>query len=99
MYFYELLLDRDVKLIDMYDPKGNELLEHTKTWINDCKKIVTKPYMDWLSAFIDSNEYKEQVNRFISLLKLLADETDDDKRISILNSIRDLEQMNLRGKK
>ena len=98
MYLHGLLLDREVKLIDMYDPNGNELLERTKSWIRDCKRIVTKPYKEWLSAYIDSNEYNEPINRFISLLILLANEIDDNNRILILNRIRDMEQLNLRKK-
>jgi hypothetical protein len=98
VYLHGLLLDREVKLIDMKDPNGNKLLEHTKSWISDCKKNVTKPYMEWLSAFIDSNEYSGPITKFISLLQLLADETDDNNRIIILNRIRDMEQLNLRPK-
>jgi len=98
VYLHGLLLDREVKLIDMYDPNGNELLERTKSWIRDCKRIVTKPYKEWLSAYIDSNEYNEPINRFISLLILLANEIDDNNRILILNRIRDMEQLNLRKK-
>jgi hypothetical protein len=98
VYFHGLLLDREVKLIEMYDPYGNEMLEHTKSMVKDYKRIVTKVYIDWLSEFIESNEYKVQVNKFISLLKLLAIETESKKRIVILNRIRELEKLNLKTK-
>jgi hypothetical protein len=98
VYLLGLLLDRDVKLIDMYDPYGNEILERTKSWIKDCKKVVSKPYMDWLSVFVDSDEYNEHINKFVSLLKHLSVETNNDKQITILKRIRDLEQKNLERK-
>jgi hypothetical protein len=65
VYLHRLLLDREANLIDMYDPHGQELLDRTRTWIVDCKKVVSKPYMDWLSEFIDSDEYNKQINKFI----------------------------------
>jgi hypothetical protein len=93
IYLHGLLLDRDVSRIDMYE-HGYDMLEFAKSMIKDCKKVSTKPYLDWLSTFIDTDEYKEPINKYIALNKLLKDENNRDKRIELLDHIRDLENIN-----
>jgi hypothetical protein len=93
VYFHGLLLDRVVDKIDMYE-SGQDILEFTKSYIADCKKVVTKSYLDWLSNFMDTDEYKIPINRFIALNKLLKDENNQGKRIGLIKQIRDLEQKN-----
>lgn len=98
VYLHGLLLDREVSRIDIYE-HGYDMLEFAKSMIKDCKKVSTRPYLDWLTTFIDTNEYKEPINRYIELNKLLKDENNQDKRIELLNHIRDLENMNKDRKK
>jgi hypothetical protein len=98
VYLHSLLLDREISRIDMYD-QGFDTLEYTKTMIETCKKISTKPYLDWLTTFIDTDRYKEPINKFIALNKLLKDENIRDKRIELLDHIRDLENINKNRKK
>ena len=98
VYLHGLLLDREISWIDMYE-NGYDMLEFAKSMIIDCKKVSTKPYLDWLATFIDTDEYKVPINRFIALNKLLKDENNRDKRIELLDHIRDLENMNKKSKK
>ncbi len=93
IYRHELLLDREVKPIDMYG-QGLDYLEYTQSMIKHCSKIVTKPYLDWLRTFVETDEYKVLINRFIALNKLLQDETDNKQRIALLDHIRELERTN-----
>ena len=89
VYLHGLLLDRDISRIDMYE-QGYDMLEFAKSMIKDCKEFSTKPYLDWLKIFIDTDEYKQTINKFIALNKLLKDENIRDKRIKLLDQIRDL---------
>ncbi len=98
IYLHGLLLDRDVSKIYMYE-HGYDMLEFAKSIIKDCKKVSTQPYLDWLEAFIDTDEYKEPINKFIELNKLLKDENNRDKRMELLDHIRNLENMNKNRKK
>jgi hypothetical protein len=98
IYLHGLLLDRELIKIDMYE-HGYDMLEFAKSVIKDCKKVSTQPYLDWLEAFIDTDEYKEPVNKFIELNKLLKDENNRDKRMELLDHIRNLENMNKNRKK
>ena len=98
IYLHGLLLDKEVVRIDMYEP-GYDMLEFTKSMIKDCKKVSTQPYLDWLAKFMDTAEYKEPVDKFIALNKLLKDENNRDKRIELLDHIKDLENMNKNRKK
>jgi hypothetical protein len=43
---------------------------------------------------MDTEEYKNAINRFIALNKLLKDENNYGKRIELINHIRDLEKNN-----
>jgi hypothetical protein len=93
VYFHGLILDKVVDRIDMYE-NGFETLDYAKSCIKDCNKLLTKPYLDWLSNFIDSDEYKVTVNKYIALSKLLKDENNRNKRIILLDHIRDLKTLN-----
>lgn len=93
VYLHGLLLNGKVSQIDLYE-HGYDMLEFAKSMIKDCKKVSTKSYLDWLSTFIETEEYKEPINRYIALNKLFKDENNRDKRIELLNHIRDLENMN-----
>lgn len=93
LYLHGLLLDREINRIDMYE-HGYDMLEFARSMIKDCKKVSSKPYLDWLITFMDTDEYKESINKFIALNTLLKDESDQDKRIELLDHIRDLEKMN-----
>jgi hypothetical protein len=98
VYLHGLLVDREVSQIDMYEHRY-DMLEYAKSMIKDCKKVSTKSYLDWLTTFINTDEYKGPINKFIALNKLLKDENNGDKRIDLLNYIRDLENMNKNKKK
>ncbi|SFD85897.1 hypothetical protein [Thermophagus xiamenensis] len=93
VYLHGLLLDREVSPIDMYN-HGYDMLEFAKSLIEDCKKITTKTYLDWLATFINTDEYNDPVNKYIALNKLLKDENNDEKRGKLLDEIELLEKSN-----
>jgi hypothetical protein len=98
VYLHGLLLDKEVIRIDMYE-HGYDMLEFAKSMLKDCKKVLTKSYRDWLLEFIETDEYKEPINKYIALNKLLKDEYNRDDRTELLVHIRDLENMNKNRKK
>lgn len=89
-YPHQMLLGKEVVCIDMYEQGHHDLIGFTRSILVNCKKVTTKPYLDFLSSFIESETYNAPVNRFIALSKLLKDEQDFDKRHELLNQIRDL---------
>ena len=93
IYLHKILLDREVIQIDMYE-LGRDMLEFAQLITKNYGKVATKSYLDWLSAFIETDEYKEPINKFIALNKLLKDEDNDDKRIELQDQISALEKMN-----
>ena len=98
IYLHGLLLDKEVSRIDMFE-QGYDMLEFAKSMIKDCKKVATKPYLDWLSIFMETDDYKVPVNRFIALNKLLKDENNRAKQSELIDHISDLERMNKNRKK
>lgn len=93
VYLHGLLLDRVISRIDMYE-NGYDTLEFAKSMVKDCKKVITRPYLDWLKAFIDTDEYKNPVNKYIALNKLLKDEHNFEKRSVLVGYMSELENMN-----
>ena len=75
------------------------MLDVAKSIIKDYKKIVTQTYLEWLTVFMDTDEYKEPINKYIELSKLLKDENDKDKWIELLDQISELEDRNKNIKK
>ncbi len=98
VYLHGLLTNREVSRIDMYE-RGYDMLEFAKSIIKDCKKVSTQPYLDWLTIFMDTDEYKEPINRFIALNELLKNENNREKRSGLIGHISELENMNKNRKK
>jgi hypothetical protein len=93
IYLHKLLLDREVSLID-FDEPGYDTFGFAKSIVPHCKKVVTQPYLEWLSFFIDTDEYNEPVNKYIVLAKQLKDEDGRQKRSVLINRINELRAMN-----
>jgi len=98
IYLHDLLIGKEVKRIGMYE-HGHDMLDVAKSIIKDYKKIVTQTYLEWLTVFMDTDEYKEPINKYIELSKLLKDENDKDKWIELLDQISELEDKNKNRKK
>lgn len=93
IYIHELLLDKEVSRIDMYE-HGYDMLDFAKKMIKDCKKVSTQSYLNWLKNFMETEEYKDPINKIIALSKLLKDEYDSEKRVELLEQVRELETRN-----
>ncbi|MGQ1891483.1 hypothetical protein ACT29H_13665 [Thermophagus sp. OGC60D27] len=93
IYLPELLLDKEVNLIDMYD-HGPNMLDFAKSLTDDGKKLLTNNYRDWMETFMHTDEYKKPVNKFIALNKLLKDETIDDQKYALRDEIDRLVETN-----
>lgn len=77
----------------MYEPVC-DMLEFAKSMIKDCKKVSTKTYLGWLASFINTDEYKNPINKFIALNKLLKDENNQEARTELIDHISNLENTN-----
>jgi len=93
IYLHDLLLDREIKRIDMYE-QGYDMFEHSQAVVKYCKKVSTKSYLDWLLKFMNSDEYKKPVNKFVEISKLIKYEYNNNKRDLLLNHITYLVNMN-----
>jgi len=95
VYLHNLLLDKGVEQIDMYELMYN-MLEFTTTNIDQYKKAVTKSYIDWLQEFIETDEYKNPVNKYIALGKLMNDGESDEKHSQLIDHQDKLVEDNLK---
>ena len=98
IYLHKLLLDKEVSKIGMYED-GRDMLEFAQLMNKDHRKVVTDSYLNWLSTFIETDEYKEPVNEFIALSIQLKDDVSHDKWIKLHGKIRALQKMNLNNNK
>ena len=93
LYLHGLLLDNPVEKIDKYEFCNYESLEFARTILKDCRKVISKGYLDWLREFVTTDDYKAPVNRFIAIQKLLKDEHDYSKRTELLSEISNLRKI------
>jgi hypothetical protein len=90
IYVIDLLCKNTVNINDASSPDdfgyANELVE----W---CEKILTRDFKEWICRLNETEEYKANMNKFISIQKLINDESLSESRSDLLNESRKLERM------
>ena len=92
IYLHNLLLNKPVDKIEIN--KDDFVMLNNKV-LEEFKNIVSTTYLSWLSDFIETNNYKEPINKYISLNKLLANENNLKNRSKLLDSIDELMKKNV----
>jgi len=73
-YLIDLIYERNPKAIDKSETMGFESIDYAKEVYQDCVKLMTLEFQTWLSYISDTDDFKANMNRFISLQKLIEDE-------------------------
>jgi len=89
-YLFDLLNGKQIHQIDKEEFIWFERIENAKAIENECQKLMTESFLDWLKEFIESEEYKSNLSEFISINKLLKDEKSGEKRDFLLRNLRKL---------
>ena len=87
-YFLDLISGRDPVQIDKSEPIGFETLDYAKSAYEDCIEDITQEFQVWISNLSELDEFKTNVNKFISLQKLIKDEPSGQLRTELLQTSR-----------
>ncbi|MDO1446330.1 tetratricopeptide repeat protein [Rhodocytophaga aerolata] len=90
-YLFDVILSNETHPIDKSETIGFESLSYAIEIKQDCDKVVSKDYLNWLAEFIQTEFYLSTMNRFISLRKLLQDENDIVQRRKLIDEENKLE--------
>jgi hypothetical protein len=90
-YLVDLICKRNPTNINKSELISFESLEYAKQILSDCEKLITPAFKEWLKSTTRKTDFKKNMNRFISLQKLIKDESPGHLRSSLLNESREFE--------
>jgi hypothetical protein len=73
-YLLELIGGRDTVQLDKSELIGYENLEYAKQVYKDCINLITLEFQIWISNLSEFDDFKANLNKFISIQKLIKDE-------------------------
>ena len=83
-YLLELIAGRDTFQLDKSEPIGYENLEYAKQIYKDCIQLITLEFQIWISNRSEYDDFKANLNKFISIQKLIKDEPVGPMRTSLM---------------
>lgn len=83
-YLLELIAGRDTVQLDKSEPIGYENLEYAKEICKDCVDLITLDFQIWISNRSEYDDFKANLNKFISIQKLIKDEPVGPMRASLI---------------
>jgi hypothetical protein len=91
-YLIDLICSKEVKSIDKSETIGFESLGYAKEVVDDCVKLLTDDFIIWLNSLIKTEDYKSNLNKFISIQKLIKDEPVGKLRSKLIDESGKLEK-------
>ncbi|MCJ7448704.1 MAG: hypothetical protein MUO72_13540 [Bacteroidales bacterium] len=73
-YLLDLINGKDPVQLDKSETIGFENLEYAKQVYKDCIKLITLEFQIWISNLSEYDDFKANLNKFISIQKLIKDE-------------------------
>jgi hypothetical protein len=84
-YLLELIAGRDTVQLDKSEPIGYETLEYAKEIYKDCIQLITHEFQIWISNRSEYDDFKANLNRCISIQKLIKYEPVGPIRTSLIH--------------
>jgi hypothetical protein len=83
-YLLDLIARRDAVQLDKSEMIGYENLEYAKQIYKDCNNLITIEFQIWISNISEFDDFKANLNKFISFQKLIKDEPVGPMRTSLI---------------
>lgn len=83
-YLLDLIAGRETVQLDKSESIGYENLEYAKQIYKDSIRLVTLEFQIWISNLSEFYDFKANLNKFISLQKLIKDEPVGPMRTDLL---------------
>jgi len=84
-----LLCKNTITINDASDPGD---LDYAKEMIEWCEKFLTKDFKQWICRLNETEEFNANMNKFISLQKLIDDESLTESRSELIEESEKLER-------
>jgi hypothetical protein len=91
-YLIDLICNKTPADIDKSELDGGESLIYAKEIIEGCNKLLTGDFKVWLCKLSETDEFKANLNKFISLQKLIKDEPSGPLRSHLIDESSKLER-------
>ncbi|TAL71320.1 MAG: hypothetical protein EPN88_05750 [Bacteroidetes bacterium] len=83
-YLLDLINGKDPVQLDKSEAIGFENLEYAKQVYKDCIQLITLEFQIWISNLSEFDDFKANLNEFISIQKLIKDEPVGPMRTSLI---------------
>ena len=84
-YLLDLIAGKDVKPIDKSELIGFENLDYAKQIYKGCIELITLEFQIFLTGLIEDKGFKDNLNKYIGLQKLIKDEPVGQMRSHLIN--------------
>ena len=89
IYMIDLLCNKPISFNDKSEPYD---LGYAKELIEWCEKLLTKDFKIWICKLNETEDFKANINKFISIQKLIDDESLGESRSHLLAESKKLER-------
>jgi len=97
-YLPELIAGADPAPIDKSESSNTKTLEYAKQIYTDCIELISLGFQIYLTSVVESEEYKANLNKYISIQKLIKDEPVGPMRSNLIDESYKFEQQLTRRK-
>ena len=84
-YLPDLINGKDPVQLDKSETIGFENLEYAKQVYKDCINLITLEFQIWISNLSEFDDFKANLNKFISIQKLIKDEPVGPMRTGLIH--------------
>lgn len=91
-YLLELISGRGTVQLDKSETIGYENLEYAKQVYQDCINLITLEFQIWISNLSEFDDFRANLNKFISIQKLIKDEPVGPMRSSLIQESNKFER-------
>ena len=91
-YLLDLINGKDPVQLDKSETIGYENLEYAKQIYKDCINLITLEFQIWISNLSEFDDFKANLNKFISIQKLIKDEPVGPMRTSLIQESNKFER-------
>ncbi|MBE3085652.1 MAG: hypothetical protein IMZ64_05480 [Bacteroidetes bacterium] len=91
-YLLDLINGKDPVQLDKSETIGYENLEYAKQVYKGCIKFITLEFQIWISNLSEFDDFKANLNKFISIQKLIKDEPVGPMRTGLLQESNKFER-------
>jgi hypothetical protein len=91
-YLLELIAGRDPVQLDKSESIGYENLEYAKQVYKDCINLTTREFQIWISNLSGFDDFKANLNKFVSIQKLIKDEPVGPMRTGLIQESNKFER-------